>query len=101
MLRWKWSGSRTWFAGRATCLPYIATHVLGARGDWRMVPVEANGQSAAAAYHRDIDGVLRAFGIALLDLTATGTSRIVVYGDAGLVTHFGLPLLLDAEVSAG
>jgi RNA polymerase sigma-70 factor (ECF subfamily) len=93
-------GSRTWFSGRATCLPYIATHVLGARGDWRMVPVEANGQSAAAAYHRDTDGVLRAFGIALLDLTVTGIFRIVVYGDAGLVTHFGLPMLLpSAEIA--
>ena len=22
-------GSRTWFAGRATCVPYISTQVLG------------------------------------------------------------------------
>jgi RNA polymerase sigma-70 factor (ECF subfamily) len=85
-------GSRTWFAGRATCLPYLAG-VVGAPGDWRMVAVAANGQPAAAAYRRDEDGVLRAFGIAVLDMTATGIARIVVYGDPGLVTLFGLPLI--------
>jgi RNA polymerase sigma-70 factor (ECF subfamily) len=29
-------GSRTWFGGRATCLPYLAG-VVGVQGDWRMV----------------------------------------------------------------
>jgi len=88
-------GSRTWFAGRATCLPYLAG-VVGTPGDWRMVAIAANGQPAAAAYRRDEDGVMRAFGIALLDLTATGIARIVVYGDPGLVTLFGLPLVAEA-----
>ena len=69
-------GSRTWFAGRATCLPYLAG-VVGVHGDWRMVAIAANGQPAAAAYRRDEDGVLRAFGIATLDVTASGIARIV------------------------
>jgi RNA polymerase sigma-70 factor, ECF subfamily len=86
-------GSRTWFAGRATCLPYLAGGVLGRPGDWRMTAIAANGQPAAAAYHRDEDGVLRAFGIAVLDVTADGIARIVVFGDPGLVTLFGLPLV--------
>jgi hypothetical protein len=30
-------GSRTWFAGRTTCLPFIATQVLGSPGDWRVL----------------------------------------------------------------
>jgi RNA polymerase sigma-70 factor (ECF subfamily) len=85
-------GSRTWFAGRATCLPYLAG-VVGVRGEWRMVAIAANGQPAAAAYRRDEDGVLRAFGIAALDLTASGIARIVVFGDPGLVTLFGLSLV--------
>jgi RNA polymerase sigma-70 factor (ECF subfamily) len=85
-------GSRTWFAGRATCLPYLAG-VVGVRGEWRMVAIAANGQPAAAAYRRDEDGVLRAFGIAALDLTASGIARIVVFGDPGLVTLFGLSLI--------
>jgi RNA polymerase sigma-70 factor (ECF subfamily) len=85
-------GSRTWFAGRTTCLPYLAG-VVGVPGDWRMVAIAANGQPAAAAYRRDEDGVLRAFGIAALDVTTTGIARIIVFGEPGLVTLFGLPLV--------
>jgi RNA polymerase sigma-70 factor (ECF subfamily) len=84
-------GSRTWFAGRATCLPFIADHVLGAAGDWSMIAVAANGQPAAAAYQRDAHGAMRAFGIAVLVVTTTGIARIVVFGDPRLVTMFGLP----------
>ena len=88
-------GSRTWFAGLTTCLPYLAG-VVGVQGDWRMVAIAANGQPAAAAYRRDDDGVLRAFGIAVLDVTAAGIARIVVFGEPGLVTLFGLPLVDQA-----
>jgi RNA polymerase sigma-70 factor (ECF subfamily) len=91
-------GSRTWFSGRATCLPYLTT-VVGVQGDWRMVEIAANGQPAAAAYRRDGDGALRAFGIALLDVTASGIARIVVYGDSRLVTLFGLPLIAEAATA--
>jgi RNA polymerase sigma-70 factor (ECF subfamily) len=91
-------GSRTWFAGRATCLPYLAG-VVGAPGDWRMVAIAANGQPAVAAYRRDADGVLRAFGVAVLDVAATGIARIVVFGDPGLVTLFGLPLIPEAATA--
>jgi RNA polymerase sigma-70 factor (ECF subfamily) len=92
-------GSRTWFAGRATCLPYL-TGVIGAPGDWRMVAIGANGQPAAAAYRRDEDGVQRAFGIAVVEVTVSGIARIVVFGDPGLVTLFGLPLV-DSPQAAG
>jgi RNA polymerase sigma-70 factor, ECF subfamily len=91
-------GSRTWFAGRATCLPYLAG-VVGVPGDWRMLAIAANGQPAAAAYRRDGDGVLRAFGIAALDVTASGIARIVVFGDPGLVTLFGLPLVDESDAA--
>jgi RNA polymerase sigma-70 factor, ECF subfamily len=73
-------GSRTWFAGRATCVPYIATQVFGSAGDWRMEPITANGQPAVAAYHHG-----EPFGIAVLTITPTGISRMVVFGDPGLV----------------
>jgi hypothetical protein len=58
-------------------------------------------QPAAAAYHRDEDGVLRAFGIAVLDVTAAGIARIVVFGEPGLVTLFGLPLVTSPLDAAG
>ena len=70
--------------------------MLGSPGDWRMIAVTANGQPAAAAYQRDADGVLRAFGVAVLTVTATGIERIVVFGDPSLVTMFQLPDVLAA-----
>jgi RNA polymerase sigma-70 factor, ECF subfamily len=86
-------GSATWFAGRETCLRFIA-QFLGAPGDWRMIATSANGQPAAAAYLRGRDGTHQAFGIAVLTATRTGIARIVVFGDPGLVTKFGFPPVL-------
>jgi RNA polymerase sigma-70 factor (ECF subfamily) len=83
-------GSLTWFSGRDTCMRYV-TQFFGAPGDWRMAATAANGQPAAAAYLRGADGVHRAFGLAVLTVTATGIARIVVFGDPGLVTRFGFP----------
>jgi RNA polymerase sigma-70 factor (ECF subfamily) len=94
-------GSRTWFAGNATCLPFLVAQALGGPGDWRMVPIAANGQPAAAAFLRGEDGLHHAYGIAVLDVTAAGIARIVVFGDPGLVTLFGLPLVPSPLDAAG
>jgi len=72
-------------------VPDMPTQVVDAPGDWRMAATAANGQPAAAAYLRGADGVHRAFGLAVLTVTATGIARIVVFGDPGLVTRFGFP----------
>src|SRR6201996_8488608 len=84
-------GTRTWFSGRETCLCFLA-HVLGLPGDWRMTPTVANGQPAAATYHRDGGGSYQAFGAAVLTVTSTGVTRITVFaGGPALVAQFGLP----------
>jgi RNA polymerase sigma-70 factor (ECF subfamily) len=86
-------GTRTWFSGRMTCLRYLA-HVVGSPGDWRMIPTLANGQPAAAAYHRDADGIHHAFGVGVLTVTPAGISRIVVFGGGpDLLAKFGLPFV--------
>jgi RNA polymerase sigma-70 factor (ECF subfamily) len=57
-------GTRTWFSGRLTCL----------------------------RYHRDCDGIHRAFGLGILTTTDAGIARIVVFGGGPvLVAKFGLP----------
>jgi RNA polymerase sigma-70 factor, ECF subfamily len=89
-------GSPTWFAGRRTCLRYLA-RVLGAPGDWRMLPTTANGQPAAAAYFRGADGTHSALGIAVLSVTGAGIARITVFGDPGLATKAGLPPALPVR----
>jgi RNA polymerase sigma-70 factor (ECF subfamily) len=78
-------GTRTWFAGRVTCLRYLA-HVIGSPGDWRMSPVLANGQPAAVAHYRD-----SAYGLGVLTVTRAGIARITVFGGGpDLAAKFGL-----------
>jgi hypothetical protein len=52
-----------------------------------MIPTLANGQLAAAAYSRGRDGIDHACAIVVLTTTATGISRIVVFGDPGLFAN--------------
>jgi hypothetical protein len=81
--------SPTWFVGGNAIACAVAG--LGSPGDWRMIPTLANGQPAAAAYRRGSDNIHHAYGIVVLTVTATGISRIVVFGDPGLFARFGLP----------
>lgn len=88
-------GTGTWFAGKTTCLGYLA-RVTFAPGDWRMLPTSFNGQPAAFAYLRDAEGVHRAFGIGLLTATPTHITRITAFGDPAIVTKAGFPATLPA-----
>ena len=89
-------GTTTWFAGKTTCLGYLA-RVVGSPGDWRMLPTSANGQPAAAAYHRGADGLYHGFGIGLLTATRTHITGITAFGDPGLVTSAGFPAALTTN----
>jgi RNA polymerase sigma-70 factor (ECF subfamily) len=91
---------RTWLAGCATCVPYLRDWIVGAPGDWHMLPTKANGQPAAAAYIRNNDGSYQAYGIVVLTATPTAISGIVSFGDPHLLTVFGFPATLGptAEV---
>jgi RNA polymerase sigma-70 factor (ECF subfamily) len=85
---------RTWYSGIRFCMPYMAMHVLGSPGHWRMLPARANGEPAVAAYYRGGDGTYVPYGITVLTATAEGISRITAFGDPGLVTAFGFPSTL-------
>ena len=87
---------RTWYSGIKYCMPYMATHVLGSPGHWRMLPARANGEPAVAAYYRGADGTYLPYGIVVLTATAEGISRITSFGDPGLVTAFGFPATLTS-----
>ena len=76
------TGTRTWFSGRATCLPYLAT-VLGERGEWSMHPTRANGQPAAfAEWHGE------RFGVAVLGLRGRRLASISLFTDPAVVERF-------------
>ena len=74
--------ARTWFSGRATCLPYLSS-VLGRPGEWSMRPTRANGQPAAVVY-RCGDPL----GVAVLGLRNGGIARISLFGDPALARRF-------------
>ena len=82
---------RTWFAGRAGCVPFLRDRVLGPPGTWRMLPTSANGQPAAVEYLRDACGEFRPYGVVVLTVRAAGISRVSSFGDPGLVRLFGFP----------
>jgi RNA polymerase sigma-70 factor (ECF subfamily) len=79
---------RTWFAGRATCVPYLLARVLGSPGDWRMLPSRANGHPATVAYQRDEHGAYLPYGVVVLTPTHDGIAHIHAFGEPGLVTRF-------------
>jgi RNA polymerase sigma-70 factor (ECF subfamily) len=77
---------RSWYAGRATCVPYLSRWVLGAPGDWHMRPTAANGQPAALAY---VHG--RPYGVVVLTVIGDRIGRIVSFQDPALVARFTGP----------
>ncbi|MDT3445127.1 hypothetical protein [Pseudofrankia sp. BMG5.37] len=92
---------RTWYAGIGTCLPYLATHVMGSPGHWRMFPTRANGQPASVVYYRDGRPVPAVRGSSCSPRGVGGVTAITAFGDPGLVTAFGFPASVPARAGAG
>jgi RNA polymerase sigma-70 factor, ECF subfamily len=89
---------RNWFAGNKTCVPFLRNWILGAPGDWRMLPTSANGQPAAVGYRRGADGLRHAYGVVVLAVTGAGISRVVSFGDPALAPLFGFPATLEGTL---
>ena len=85
------TGTTTWFSGKAACVPFIGAQAIGRPDDWRIVPVLANGQLAAAAYRRDGDGAYHPFAIVVLATTSAHLTRISLFANPELFPHFDLP----------
>jgi RNA polymerase sigma-70 factor, ECF subfamily len=90
------TGTTTWFSGKATCVPFVATQAIGRTGDWRMLPLFANGQLAAAGYHRGADRAYHPFAVVVLATTSTHITRISLFADTALFPSFDLPPSLPA-----
>jgi RNA polymerase sigma-70 factor (ECF subfamily) len=95
------TGTATWFSGKATCVPFIAAQAIGQAGDWRMVPVHGDGQLAVAAYHLGERGSYHPFAIVVLATTLTQLTRISLFAEPTLFSHFGQPPELSAEPRLG
>jgi RNA polymerase sigma-70 factor (ECF subfamily) len=77
------TGVRTWFAGKAFCMPHLREQALGEPGDWRMTPAPANGQPAVVAY---LQG--EPYAVAVLTVVGDRLGRIVVFADPAVVGRF-------------
>lgn len=80
-----------WFAGRDEIARFLARRVLLRPGDFRLLPVRANGQPALAAYQREVAGSYHAHAIQVFDITSRGIARIVSFNDRALFPAFALP----------
>jgi RNA polymerase sigma-70 factor, ECF subfamily len=89
-----------WFDGRDAIAEFLPRGPLRAGMRWRLVPTQANGQSALAAYWLDREGALHAESIMVLTLTADGQiSEITPFRSPDIFPSFGLPLAMDSEDS--
>jgi RNA polymerase sigma-70 factor, ECF subfamily len=90
-----------WFDGVDAVVDFLPRGPLRAGIRWKLVPIQANGQPAYAAYWTDDDGAFRAEGITVLTLTEAGEiSQITSFRDPELVPRFGLPRAMDREGSS-
>jgi len=90
-----------WFDGRDAIAEFLPLGPLRAGMRWRLVPTQANGQPALAAYWLDREGALRAESIIVLTLTADGQiSEITPFRSPDIFPSFGLPLAMDPQDSA-
>ncbi len=95
------TGTTTWFSGKATCTSFIAAQAIGRPGDWRMIPLHANGQLAAAAYHLGENGTYHSFAIVVIATTSTHLTRISLFAEPELFAQFDLPATINVERTLG
>ena len=84
------TGTTTWFAGKTTCVPFLASQAIGRRGEWRMAPLRTNGQLGSAAYRRGQGGAYSPFAVVVLATTSSHITRISLFSDPDLFARFGL-----------
>jgi RNA polymerase sigma-70 factor (ECF subfamily) len=87
----------TWFTGNEVIGRFLDTTVLDQPGDFRMLPVAANGQPALACYLREPDGRHHAHGVQVLTFAAAGIAHVVSFNQPELLDLFGLPPVLPAD----
>jgi RNA polymerase sigma-70 factor (ECF subfamily) len=86
----------TWFTGRELIVQFLGARVLGQPGDFKMIPVAANGQPGFAGYRRGSDGAYHAHAVQVLTLGPAGIAHVVSFNQPELFPAFGLPETLAA-----
>ena len=89
----------TWFTGRGRIGRFLATRVLGQPGEFKLVPVAANGQPGFAFYQIGPDGRHHAHAVQVLTVGDAGIAHIVSFNQPELFPVFGLPPVLPAAAA--
>ena len=84
-----------WYSGRVNYGRFIARIFTMRGGGWRMIPAQANGQPALAAYCPDDTGALRLHTLQVLTVTSRGIARNVVFQDLRVFESFRLAKVLE------
>jgi RNA polymerase sigma-70 factor, ECF subfamily len=90
----------TWFTGRDQIGRFLGDWVLGQPGDFKTVPVTANGQPGLAFYLLGRDGVHHAHAVQVLTIGAGGIEHVVSFNQPELFAVFGLPPAWPAATDA-
>jgi RNA polymerase sigma-70 factor, ECF subfamily len=85
-----------WFAGRDLIGRFLGTRVLSQPGDFKTVPIAANGQPGLAFYLLGGDGHHHAHAVQVLTISGAGIAHIVSFNQPELFLAFGLPEVLPA-----
>jgi RNA polymerase sigma-70 factor, ECF subfamily len=91
----------TYFAGRGRISRFLGSRVLGQPGDFKLVPIAANGQPGFACYLLGRDGHHHAHAVQVLAVGDAGIAHVVSFNQPELFPVFGLPPLLPAATEPG
>lgn len=94
---WEMPPFTGWYQGAENIGRLIATQCPGGRGDMRLVPTEANGQTAFGLYMRGEDGAFWPFHLQVVTLGADRVRHVAAFFDTDLFAKFGLPNSLPTE----
>jgi RNA polymerase sigma-70 factor (ECF subfamily) len=85
-----------WFVGPDNYGVFMEWVFAKGGTEWRLQPIQANGQSGFAAYGF-VDGGYELRTLQIFTVTVEGISRNSVYRDVDIFASFGLPTWLDAD----
>jgi RNA polymerase sigma-70 factor (ECF subfamily) len=89
---------REWFCGREAIAEFLPRGPFRPGRRWKLIPTQANGQSAFGSYWTDGEGAAHAEAIMVLTLTSDGRiSAITPFRSPELFSSFGLPRAMDPE----
>jgi RNA polymerase sigma-70 factor, ECF subfamily len=86
----------TWFSGRDLIGRFLGSRVLRQPGDFKTVPIAANGQPGFAFYMLGRDGHHHAHAVQVLTVTGASIAHVVSFNQPELFPAFGLPQVLPA-----